>query len=151
MRIRSIQRAFAVLVLAVAPVACVGLDNDGSAEAASGQTPVQFSDIPVPDGMKLQQDLHQSHSFELGQFRVADLHYFGNLPVAEIADYLKARMPQHGWSLETESAGPASRKLLFVRGRQKATCAILVDEIGVTRMHVEVRVQGASDGVSQPH
>lgn len=142
MRIRSIQRAFAVLVLAVAPSACVGLDQDGSAEAASGQTPVQFSDIPVPDGMKLQQDLHQSHSFELGQFRVADLHYFGNLAVAEISDYLKARMPQHGWSLEAENAEPDSRKLLFVRGRQKATCAIRVDDIGVTRMHVEVRVQG---------
>ncbi|MEY2982436.1 MAG: hypothetical protein ACO4CT_00595 [Planctomycetota bacterium] len=143
MRIRSLQGAFVAFVLAVAPTACVGLDQDGSAEAASGQTPVQFSDIPVPDGMKLQQDLHQSHSFELGQFRVADLHYFGNLPVSEISDYLKARMPQHGWSLESESADPGARKLLFVRGRQKATCAIRLDEIGVTRMHVEVRVQDA--------
>jgi hypothetical protein len=151
MRIRSLEGAFAALVLAVAPVACVGLDNDGSAEAASGQTPVQFSDIPVPDGMKLQQDLHQSHSFELGQFRVADLHYFGNLPIAEIADYLKARMPQHGWSLEAEGAEPSARKLLFVRGRQKATCSINVDEIGVTRMHVEVRVQAATEGAPQPH
>jgi hypothetical protein len=144
MRIRSLQSAFVVFVLAVVPTACAGLDQDGSAEAASGQTPVQFSDIPVPDGMKLQQDLHQSHSFELGQFRVADLHYFGNLPVAEISDYLKARMPQHGWSLESESADTAARKLLFVRGRQKATCALQIDEIGVTRMHVEVRVQDAN-------
>jgi hypothetical protein len=144
MRNGSITRSFAATVLSTVLVACTGMDRDGTTEAASGQTPVQFSDIPVPDGMTLQQDLNQSHSYEYGQFRVADLHYYGKLPVAEIAEYLEARMPKHGWVLSGAQRGTPA-ELTFTRGRQRVRCRIEVDSISVTRMHVEVRPIGASE------
>lgn len=138
MRIGPTTRSFAATLALIAACACTGMHRDGTTEAASGQTPVQFSDIPVPDGMTLQQDLNQSHSYESGRFRVADLHYYGKLPVGEIADYLRVRMPQHGWTLAEES-GDEQKELVFTRGRQRVRCTIGVDSISVTRMHVEVR------------
>jgi hypothetical protein len=138
MRTGPIQRSLAVLLLSLGALGCAGVDRDGTTEAASGQTPVQFSDIPVPDGMRLQQDLNQSHSYEVGGFRVADFHYFGNLPVDEIAAYMEARMPQHSWTLREQRAGE-ERELVFVRGREQVRCRLHVDSLSVTRMHVEVR------------
>lgn len=139
MRIGPFTVSLAVSVLLGA---CTGMNRDGSTEQASGLTAVQFADIPVPDGMKLQTGLNESHSYESGQFRFADLFYFGNLPTAEVTDYMKRRMALHGWQLIDEKTGERS-ELVFVRRPNRVRCEVWVDNSSVTRMHVEVRTPGS--------
>lgn len=137
--------------------ACTGMHRDGTAAEASGLTAVQFRDVPVPDGMVLQTGLNESHSYEAGRFRFADLYYYGNLPVAEIAEYMKRRMALHGWQLVEETGGrpaeasagagddPATARseTLFERAPNRVRCEVWLDSSGVTRMHVEVRTPAA--------
>lgn len=134
-KVCSARVAPAVLLLALG--ACLGSARDGTTEQASGLSPVQLADIPVPDGMKLRDSLNESHSYEVGTFRVADLQYFGNVPLTEVASYLRDRMPQHGWRLVSDNlAGEA--ELVFDRRPHRATCRIWNDG-SVTRLHVGVR------------
>lgn len=134
-KVRLLRVSLAALPLMFG--ACLGSDRDGSTEQASGLSPVQLADIPVPDGMKLRDSLNESHSYEVGTFRVADLHYFGNVPLADVASYLRERMPQHGWRLVTEAVAHES-ELVFDRRPHRATCRIWNDG-SVTRLHVGVR------------
>ena len=148
----------AVLCLAL-PIACTSVDRDGTTVEASGLTAQQLPDIPVPDGLLLQTGLNESHSFESGRLRHADLFYYGSLSVAEVRDYMIERMPLHGWR-QVESPGesptdaapsagtePSTRpaggeeraELEFERRPNRAHCSIWVDSGSVTRMHVAVR------------
>lgn len=135
-KVRSAR--LAALLLLTALTACLGSRRDGTTEAVSGLTPVQLSDVPVPDGMKLRSALNESHSYEVGRFRVADLHYFGNVPIREVASYLRDRMPLHGWRLVEEKVEETDGKLVFERRPNRAVCGISLDG-SVTRLHVGVR------------
>ena len=82
------------LLLTAALAACAG-------QPAANQKASQFGDIPVPDGMTFQEGPTQSNSYEAGGFRYADLRYYGNLSVAEVARFMKKGMGRHGWELES--------------------------------------------------
>lgn len=128
----------AAIVLTTLLGACLGSRRDGTTEAASGLSPVQLSDIPVPSGMTLRSSLNESHSYEVGQFRVADLHYFGTVPIPEVVNYMRDRMPVNGWRLVEESSGENEAKLVFERRPNRAECECRLDG-AVTRLHVAVR------------
>lgn len=125
-------------LLLLTGAACVGVDRDGSTEAASGLSPVQLADIPVPDGMTLLTGLNQSHSYEAGRFRVAELHYFGNPSIEEVASYLTARFPGHGWELVRDARDASGAELVFDRHPHQATCKLSRDG-SVTRLRIDLR------------
>ena len=136
LKVRSV-RATTFLVASILLASCLGSRRDGTTESASGLSPVQLADIPVPEGMKLRDSLNESHSYEVGTFRVADLQYFGNVAIADVASYLRERMPLHGWRLVRENQGTEA-ELIFERRPHQATCRVWGDG-SVTRLHVGVR------------
>lgn len=139
MQIGPILRSLIGFAVVTAACACAGTYNDGAAEEASGLTAQQLADIPVPQGLELSTDLHQSHSFESGRFRIADLHYFGNLPIEEVAGFMRDGMRLRGWRLVDDQASPDRIELAFERRPNRTRCLIWRDDSSVTRMHVEVR------------
>ena len=108
--------------------------------STDGVSALQFSDIPVPAGLKLRDRRHASDSVQVGQYRYANYVYSGGVPVAEVSAYLRERMPQHSWELtaeETDAEG--NERLSFQRGKYTADCRMARDEKAVTRLHVTVR------------
>ena len=102
---------------------------------------VQFSDIPVPAGMRLKDRFHESHSFQVGDFRYGDFHYYGSLPTAEVADYMARRMELHGWVLSQPPDLAMSRlELRFQRRPHIATCEIW-REASETHLKIAVRTE----------
>ena len=127
-----------LLVATVALVSCAGAGGDGSAEEVSGLTPVQFDDIPVPDGMRLDVNLHESHSFEVGSFRIGEFHYSGTMSPKAVEDYMRQRMPLHDWRIVDETRADKRVDITFRRMPHRADCRIWTDVRGVTRLLVEV-------------
>ncbi len=132
----------AALVGVLALGACAGTWRDGTTEESSGLTPLQFGDIPCPDGMTLQTGLNESHSIEVGEFRYGDLFYYGSLPVPDIADYMQRSMPRHAWELVSEEWNDGRVVQTWRRVPQTVRCEIHEDASGVVRMHVHVRTPG---------
>jgi len=64
-----------------------------------GVTAVQFQDMVVPAGLRLIDDSHQSHSIEAASWRHGRFVYSGTVRLADAADYVRERMPQHNWTL----------------------------------------------------
>ena len=125
------------LLLTAALAACAG-------QPAANQKASQFGDIPVPDGMTFQEGPTQSNSYEAGGFRYADLRYYGNLSVAEVARFMKKGMGRHGWELESAKDETAEVDLVFKRTPDQARCRIWKDD-AVTRMKVEVRTKTGTE------
>lgn len=98
----------------------------------------QLDDVPVPSGMRLQNGLNESHSYEASGFRHAALRYYGTVPVAEVADYMRQRMKLHDWELVSEEASEDRRELRFDRHPYETTCTIWRDANAVTRMEIRV-------------
>jgi hypothetical protein len=109
-----------------------------------GVSAIQFQDIVVPTGLKLQEGNHESHSVEESGWRFGHFVYTGQPRVDETSAYVLERMPQHAWSLAGDEAPDAStRRLKFVRGRYLADYTIQRVE-GVTHMIVDYRTQVSS-------
>lgn len=106
--------AFAISSLAALAAACAG------AAADVGVGANQFQDMVVPEGFRLLDDSHQSHSREAGDWRFGKFCYRGSVAIADAVAYLKQRMPQHGWVSEAEDLQPTEGKLRFARGRYVA-------------------------------
>lgn len=70
---------------------------------------IQFSDLPVPHAMRLLTTVNQSWSWQRGSFRVAELHYVGDLHVESLRSFLKDRLPSHGWALAQEDRPTTER------------------------------------------
>ncbi len=135
---RRSSAAFAAAALLVFAACRSAPDQDGSAESASGLTPVQFADIPIPDGMVLETQMHRSFTYEVGDFRLGDLYYYGNLPIDSVASYMSERMALHGWKQVGEDHTERATDLHFERRPHRADCRIWKDDSDVTRMHIAV-------------
>ena len=97
---------------------------------------VQFQDVVVPDGMRIREGTHQSYSREEAGWRHARFEYFGQKDVPAAADYVRERMPQHGWSKMQDEASEAGLKIRFERGIYRADYTFARNE-GATVMVVD--------------
>ena len=129
----------AALALSLAFLGCSPTRETARA-TDDGVAAIQFSDIPVPDGLVLQERHHRSDSLENGSYRYANFLYEGTTPVARVGDYMRERMPHHAWVLRDQRSDPAGdgETLKFERGRYVAECTISRRD-ALTTMAVEVR------------
>ncbi|MCC6671355.1 MAG: hypothetical protein IT458_09860 [Planctomycetes bacterium] len=128
-------------ILAGLCLALPACKSDGSASSGKGDgvSAVQFDDIPVPDGMKLVSQHHESHSVQVGGYRYADFVYRGSDPIDQVAAYMLQRMPQHSWKAVKEDASSADTRVLrFERDAYRVECTI-TRESRTTTMNVQVR------------
>jgi hypothetical protein len=95
----------------IAGAACLGLlgcsipGKHPPSDAGDLYQPVeQFSDLPVPAGLRLLTEANRSWSRSQGSFRAARLYYTGRVRMLEVQAYLRQRMPAYGWELESEEA-----------------------------------------------
>lgn len=127
--------AFLLLAMTVCGASCA----DYAARVEDyGVSTVQFSDIPVPDGMKLKTHGPVSHSFERGVFRHGDFEYYGGIEPSAAESYMRERMDSHGWRLTDDRVTEAGTSLRFERAPYESHCRIWDDD-GMTLMRVEVR------------
>lgn len=111
---------------------------EGEPKTNHGVSNAQFSDIPVPAGMKLLDHQNQSHSVQAGDYRFGEFVYTGSIPLHDASSYMMQRMPQHNWKLVADEVPtPESRMLRFERGNYVAECRFL-RESATTRMDVKV-------------
>lgn len=108
-----------------------------------GLSSAQFPDIPVPDGMRLYEGRHDSHSFEAGSFRYGDFKYAGSVPIPVAVAYMTKRMKLNKWSQEEPVEIIEGRQhLRFRRHPYLAHCIIWKEEDEqLTRMSIEVRTK----------
>lgn len=104
-----------------------------------GVTAVQFQDIVVPSGMKLQDNRHESHSIEATGWRMGHFVYEGMPKIEEACSHILQRMPQHAWKLVAdEQPDPTTRKLRFSRGRYEAAYTLRRQD-GVTFLEIDYK------------
>ena len=107
-------------------------DGDGVSVEQSG-------DIPVPSGMLLQDDQHQSNTSVNGDYRFENLVYEGKTPPVAVAAFLLARMPQHSHRLVSKSKKDDDCEVLvFKRGRYTSECTVRRLEF-TTLLEIKVR------------
>lgn len=122
---------FPPLCLLLSSLVCgCGTGSGWTRTGNDGVTAIQFSDIPVPAGMKLLERFHRSDSIQVGDYRYGNFAYSGTVPVAEVSQYLRERMPQHGWKLAERQQEKEGEVLVFRRGPYTARCQLSSD--GVT-------------------
>jgi hypothetical protein len=128
----------AVFVAVVALAACsIFATGCESIQYATGQDlgspdstelkSVQFDDIPVPFGFRLQERLNQSLTYEYGTMRVGRLQYRGEgLRPAAAAEFYKNQMPlaPNGWAFENELDQSNQRILSFHKKPYRCTVTI---------------------------
>ncbi|MCB9884402.1 MAG: hypothetical protein H6838_02865 [Planctomycetes bacterium] len=130
---RWVASALFLLVLTMLPAGCAG----GADQVDTGVSSLQFQDMVVPQGFRLEDGAHQSHSREEGDWRMGRFYYTGAAQIADAAGYVKQRMPQHNWALEVEELGDSMQgRLRFARGRYVAEYTFTRLE-GTTRMVVD--------------
>lgn len=127
-------------VLFVAIAACSSAPEEAPASGGGlGVTAIQFQDVVVPDGLRMNERFNESHSIEEAGYRHGRFQYSGQTRVEDACAHLLQRMPQHAWTLASdEQVDKATRKLRFVRGRYTADYT-LVRTDGITTMVVEYR------------
>lgn len=87
------------------------------AATADGVNSMQFQDVVVPDGLRILDSEHQSYSRQEASWRQGHFVYLGATPVADAANYVRTRMPQHSWQMVADQATDEGVvKLGFVRG-----------------------------------
>lgn len=119
------ERRFLGCVIGLSAVGCTTPPQDESTLPGDGVSALQFVDVPVPDGMHLNERRHRSDSVTVGEFRYANFVYTGSVPIAEVGDYLRERMPQHSWTLTADSTEEDGRQSLsFRRGKYTADCQV---------------------------
>lgn len=143
----SARAVFSVAVLAISFASCAEFEGRLSNHGVSS---VQFSDIPVPQGMQLRTRAFESHSYETGRFRFGHFEYYGDIGAEDAVVYMRDRMDQHGWHLTEESdlplaeagyqTGGLAKEMRFRRQPYETTCTVWEDE-GVTRMSVAVQTR----------
>lgn len=121
---------------------CMSQDAFGSG-LDPGLTSAQFPDIPVPDGMRLYEGIHDSHSFQSGSFRYGDFKYAGSIPIPVAVSYMSKRMQLNKWTQDQPVEVIEGRQhLSFRRYPYLAHCVIWKEEDEkLTRMSIEVRTK----------
>jgi hypothetical protein len=136
--------------LAALSAACESLEpSPAPASASHGVVAAQFSDLPVPKGMRLLQNEHRSHSLQQGDYRFAELWYEGSSPLLDVSTYMQDRMRDHNWEpIAVEAPAPDVQNLKWKRGMYLAECT-LSRENALTLMKVTLRTEIAKPQ-SQP-
>ncbi len=128
-------RAFALSSLSLLSLVSCGIGDSYRHDGEHGVSAGQFSDIPVPAGMRLQERFHKSSSVAVGNFRRASMVYEGSLSIEEASAYMRERMPHHSWALERRETGEKDlEELRFRRGSHVVTCSIRRKELTTTMM-----------------
>ena len=109
---------------------------------AHGVSAVQFQDVVVPAGLKLVDDAHRSWSREEAGWRSAHFEYIGQVDLQDAANYVRERMPQHGWTKSRDEAASASTQMQFERGIYVADYSFTRSE-GATIMVVDYKTDYA--------
>ncbi|MFY9344848.1 MAG: hypothetical protein WAT39_20310 [Planctomycetota bacterium] len=105
--------------------------------AADGVSAVQFQDVVVPSGLRLRDDAHESYSREEAGWRQGHFVYVGQTDASTAADYVRGRMPQHGWTkVQDEADGEGGFRLGFHRDVYRAAYSLRRGE-GFTTMVVD--------------
>ena len=101
----------------------------------------QFSDLPVPKGMRLLENEHRSHSIQQGDYRFAELWYEGSSPLLDVSTYMQDRMRDHNWEpLAIDAPAPDVQNLKWKRGIYLAECT-LSRENALTLMKLTLRTE----------
>lgn len=144
----------------VMAVSCRSPDSYSSSGSPAQTVPEQFADLAVPEHLKLQTGLNQSHTYQRGEFRTGHLEYRGKGEIAEERKYLREQLHQRGWSLKLEDI-PTGTKVVqkwtnhSVDGLYYTLLATLVakgDELFLT-YDLKTRTsseEGAADGKAEP-
>jgi hypothetical protein len=125
------SRVIAV-VLPLTVAACGAADP----AKAHGVSAVQFQDVVVPTGLRLVDDAHRSYSRDEAGWRQAHFEYVGQTDVGAAANYVRERMPQHGWAKVSDETVEAATRMRFERGIYLADYTITRSE-GATVMVVD--------------
>jgi hypothetical protein len=105
--------------------------------ATEGVGAVQFQDVVVPSGMRLREAGHESYSREAAGWRMGHFVYFGAIDVANAANYVRERMPQHSWAKVRDEEQPeGGQRIQFERGIYTADYTFSRSE-GLTVMVVD--------------
>jgi hypothetical protein len=132
------RRSRSVLTIATTTSLMLALAACGAADPARthGVSAVQFQDVVVPAGLRIVEDGHRSYSREESHWRLGHFEYVGQVDLALAANYVRERMPQHGWSKVRDEAGETSTRLGFERGKYLANYTLTRSE-GATIMVVD--------------
>lgn len=136
------------LLGATAGLMCVFSACQGPGDAGGGDvalTAVQFQDVAVPDGFRLENDLGESHSREERGWRIGHFVYtHGTVRLDDACAHVRSRMPQHNWTLVgDERVDDYNRRLKFVRAPYSVEY-LLNRQDGITRMTVDYRTDSPS-------
>jgi hypothetical protein len=128
---RAAMATAALFACAFGLGACAAEPDDSTTVQA-----MQFQDVVVPNGLRIREGQHQSYSREEAGWRHGRFEYTGQLEVATAANYVRERMPQHGWTKAQDEANAEATKLRFDRGIYRAEYTFLRSE-GATTMVVD--------------
>lgn len=99
----------------------------------------QSGDIPVPSGMQLKDNWHESATSVNGDYRFENLVYEGKTPPPTVSAFLQERMPQHSHRLVSKSRkNDDCEVLVFKRGRYTSECTVRRLEF-TTLLEIKVR------------
>jgi hypothetical protein len=105
--------------------------------AADGVSAVQFQDVVVPTGLRLNDVAHRSYSRQEADWRHGRFEYIGSVELEPAAAYVRERMPQHSWTkVQDEQVPDVGLKLRFERGKYRADYTFARSE-GATVMVVD--------------
>lgn len=136
---RAPRRAPWALAFLVALASCAGAYPDGSTEEASALSPVQFDDIPVPDGFELQTGMNQSFSYQSGDYRIGEFHYAGLPPGEQVRGFMNENMPLYGWAKTNVEELSDNRFVMhFERWPYSVSCTVFDQKDGPTRLTLTV-------------
>ena len=110
------QLAAATAVLSLILLgACKGRPFASVPDQDYGVSSSQFSDIPVPDGMKLQDHPSTTNSNEASGWRYGNFVYSGSTSLEAATSYMQQRMPFHNWTLsKDEVPAPDALSLIHI-------------------------------------
>lgn len=139
MAVPVVRKGLLATIALALSTGCQSTDNPGGGDR--GVAAVQFQDVVVPDGMKLIDQYHESHSREEAGWRFGHFVYVGQPPIQDACSHLLLRMPQHLWRLSADEAtAENARKLRFERGRYVADYSLQRID-GVTHMVIDYRTE----------
>lgn len=111
-------------------------------DAAEMSVNLQFEDIPVPSGFKL--DFDESFVFKNGITRVGITRYIGNTDLPSLTSFFKSQMPMYNWELVNSIE---YKRTIINFAKEDQTCTLILEYVG--KMGGKVFLTIASGPVGQ--